>query len=77
MRFCSQLRPDVAFTVIRISERPYIQSKWFNARIKCIKRLCMTLVLALMGHILNKTFKMKYQTHAYRIDFEMKNVLKR
>ena len=37
----------------------------------------MTLVLALMGHILNKTFKMKYQTHAYRIDFEMKNVLKR
>ena len=26
------------------------------------------LVLALMGHILNKIFKMKYETHAYGIE---------
>ena len=37
----------------RILERPDIQGKWFNASIKLIKRLCMMLVLALMGHILN------------------------
>ena len=27
----------------------------------------MMLVLALMGHILNKMFKMKHETHAYGI----------
>ena len=26
------------------------------------------LVLAIMGHILNKIFKMKYETHAYGIE---------
>ena len=28
----------------------------------------MMLVLALMGHILNKIFKMKYETHTYGIE---------
>ena len=36
----------------------------------------MTLVLALMGHILNKIFKKKYQTHAYEIEFEIENFFK-
>ena len=35
------------------------------------------LVLALMGHILNKIFKMKYETHAYGIEFEIENVFKK
>ena len=28
----------------------------------------MMLLLALMGHILNNIFKMKYETHAYGIE---------
>ena len=39
----------------------------------------MMLVLLLMGHILNKIFKMKYETiedktHAYGTEFEIENV---
>ena len=30
-----------------------------------------------MGHTLNKFFKMKYETHAYEIEFEIKNVFKK
>ena len=33
-------------------------------------------VLALMGHILNEIFKMKFETHGYGIEFEIGNVLK-
>ena len=36
----------------------------------------MMMVLALMGHILNEIFKMKFETHAYGIEFEIGNVLK-
>ena len=64
---------SVGFIVTKISERPDIQGKWFNARIKLIRRLCMMMVLALMGHILHDIFKMKFETHAYGIAFEMKN----
>ena len=56
MLLCSNLWTDVSFIlfiVSRILERPDIQDKWFNASIKLIKRLCMMLDLALMGHILN------------------------
>ena len=34
------------------------------------------LVLALMGHILNKFFKMKYEKYAYGIEFEIENVFR-
>ena len=37
MRLYSILCADVAFIVTRISERPDVQDKWFNARIKLIK----------------------------------------
>ena len=37
----------------------------------------MMLVLALMGHISNENFKMKYETHAYGIEFEIENVFKK
>lgn len=33
MRLCSNLRVNVAFIVNRISERPDVQDKWFNASI--------------------------------------------
>ena len=33
--------------------------------LKFIKRLCVKLVLAPMGYILNQIFKMKYKTYAY------------
>ena len=39
MRPYLKLCADVAFIVTRISERPDIQSKWFNSLIKLIKRL--------------------------------------
>ena len=68
MRICSNINPDVAFIVTRISERPHIQGKWLNACIKLIKRLFMMMVWAIMGHILNKIFKMKNETHAYGIE---------
>ena len=35
------------------------------------------LVLALMGDILNKIFKIKYETHAYENEFEIENVFKK
>ena len=35
--------------------------------IKLIKTLCIMLVLALMSHMLNKIFQIKYETHAYGI----------
>ena len=76
MCLCSNLCADVAFIVTRISERLDIQGKWFNASIKLIKRLFLILVFALMGHILNKNFKMKYEAHAYEIEFEIENILK-
>ena len=65
MRLCSNLCDNVALTVTRISERPNIQDKWFNANIKLIKKLYMMLVLALMGYILKKIFQMTYEAHAY------------
>ena len=34
------------------------------------------LVLALMGNIFHQTFKMKCETCAYGIDFEIENVFK-
>ena len=42
----------------------------------------MMLVLPLMGHILDKNFKMKYETiedetHVYGIEFEIENVFKK
>ena len=33
--------------------------------LKFIKKLCVKLVLAPMGYILNQIFKMKYKTYAY------------
>ena len=35
------------------------------------------LVLALMGHILNKILKIKYGKHAYEIEFEIESVFKK
>ena len=67
---------SVGFIVTKISETPDIQGKWFNARIKLIMRLCIMMVLALMGHVLNEIFKMKFETHGYGIEFEIGNVLK-
>ena len=69
----------ILFVATKISERSDIQSKWFitNASIKLIKRLCMMLVLALMGHILNQIFKMKYETHVYGIELEIENAFKK
>ena len=75
---CSKVCADVSFIVTRISEWPDIRGKWFNALIiKLIKRLCVMLVLALMSHILKKIFKMKYETHAEGIEFEIENVFKK
>ena len=37
----------------------------------------MMLVLALMGHILNQIFKMKYETHVYGIELEIENAFKK
>ena len=37
----------------------------------------MMLVLALMGDILNKIFKIKYETHAYENEFEIEHVFKK
>ena len=74
---CSKLCADVAFTVARILERSDIQGKRFNARIKLIKRLCIMLVWALMGHILNKILKMEYEAHAYGIELQFENVFKK
>ena len=34
-------------------------------------------VWALMGHISNKIFKMEYEAHAYGIELEFENVLKK
>ena len=34
------------------------------------------LVLVLMGHILDKIFKMKYETHAYGIERFLKSEIK-
>ena len=34
-------------------------------------------VWALMGHILNKNFKMEYEAHAYGIELEFENVFKK
>ena len=76
MRLCTNLRTDISFIVTKISDRPDIRGKWFNTSIKLIKRMCMILVLALMGHILNQMFKMKCETHAYGIEFEIENVFK-
>ena len=36
----------------------------------------MILVLALMGHILNKIFEMKYEIYAYGIESEIEIVVK-
>ena len=69
-----KLMCDAAFIITRILRRPDVQGKWFNANIKLIKRMRMMLVL---GHILNKIFKMKYETHAYGIEFEIENVFKK
>ena len=33
--------------------------------LKLIKRLCMKLVLAPMGYVINQIFKIKYKTYAY------------
>ena len=30
-----------------------------------------------MGHILNKTFKIKYETHAYGIEYDIENVFQK
>ena len=35
------------------------------------------LVWALMGHILNKIFKMEYEAHAYGIELQFENVFKK
>ena len=35
--------------------------------------MCIMLVSALNGHVLNLIFAMKYETYAYGIEFEMKN----
>ena len=77
MLLFSKLCADVAFIVARILERPDIQGKRFNACIKLIKRLCIMFVWALMGHISNKIFKMEYEAHAYGIELEFENVLKK
>ena len=39
--------------------------------------MCMMLVLALLGHILNKIFKMKNETHAYGIENFLKSEMKK
>ena len=39
MRLCLYLCTEILFIVTRISERSDIQSKWYNASIKLIKRL--------------------------------------
>ena len=74
---CSNVRDDVAFIVTRISKRADIQGESFNASIKLIMTLWMMLVLALMGDILNKIFKIKYETHAYENEFEIEHVFKK
>ena len=33
--------------------------------------------MLVLGHILNKIFKMKYETHAYGTEFEIENVVKK
>ena len=73
MRVCSNLCADVVFIIIAISQRPDIQSKSFNACIKLIQGLSMMMVWALMGHIINIIFKMKYELHVYEIENVFKN----
>ena len=68
MHICSNIYADVAFIVTRILERPDIQGKWLNACVKLIKIPFMMTVLAIIGHVLNKIFKMKNETHAYGIE---------
>ena len=72
MCLCSYLCTDILFMVTRISKKSDIQGKWFNASIKFIKSLCMMLILALVGHILNLIFKMKYEKHAHGIELKSK-----
>ena len=72
MRIYSNIYADVTFIVTRISEGSDIQGKWLNAFIKLFKRQFMMMVLALMGHTLNKIFKMKSETHAYGIENDFK-----
>ena len=81
MRPCSNLCANVAFMVTRISEDliSRVNGLMHVQNLSEKKRLCMMLVLLLMGHILNKIFKMKYETiedktHAYGTEFEIENV---
>ena len=75
MRLCSKFCADIAFKVARISERPN-KGKWFIAIIKLLKRLCMMLVLVVIGQESNRIYKVNYVTYAYWIEFWILNVFK-
>ena len=68
---------DFSFIISRIPERLDVLGKWFNASIKLIKKLCMILVLAMMGHILNWIFKWNMKRMRIKLSLKSKTLLKK